>query len=151
MIETRERIVVKNPIPSKQVRPATAMSIESSTKICSRCAEKMHPSIEAQNNTWETIQKVTQCQVSQYNGENGRDIWILLGEKVINASLFAQEYPHPGGIRVLQKRAGQDCSNDFYFHSQKSRNLWLKYQVALLVPCALLKTASDTENICMIC
>jgi predicted heme/steroid binding protein len=58
--------------------------------------------------------------------------WLAAHGAVYDVTLLLKR--HPGGERVLLKRAGGDCSEDFDFHSTVGREMWARYRIGALVP-----------------
>ena len=50
---------------------------------------------------------------------------------VYDVTLFLTR--HPGGKRIILKQAGNDCSEDFGFHSSAAHEIWRKYQIGTLL------------------
>ena len=61
----------------------------------------------------------TMCQVQRHNTPD--DCWIANEDSVFDAGAFANSGKHPGGSRSILRKAGQDCSADFEFHSKDGR------------------------------
>lgn len=60
------------------------------------------------------------------------DCWLAAHGAVYDVTLLLKR--HPGGERVLLKRAGGDCSEDFDFHSAAGREMWARYRIGALAP-----------------
>lgn len=65
--------------------------------------------------------KFSREQVAQHNTE--KDCYVILHNKVYNVSEYLGK--HPGGIDLVMKCAGKDCTRDFeaMYHSQKARKI----------------------------
>ena len=58
------------------------------------------------------------------------DLWHVVHGKVYDVSSWLER--HPGGAAALLKRAGQDASLDFDFHSVHARRQWAALQIGRL-------------------
>jgi len=74
--------------------------------------------------------KYTREQVSEHT--TAEDCWVICHNFVYDVSTYLNE--HPGGIPLIMKSAGKDCTSDFeaMFHSPKARNILQKYLVGEL-------------------
>ncbi|KAG2392725.1 hypothetical protein C9374_011450 [Naegleria lovaniensis] len=71
-------------------------------------------------------------QVSAHSSEN--DCWMICHGLVYDVTTYLNE--HPGGVNLMMKNAGKDCTSDFeaMFHSPKARNILKKYLIGELLP-----------------
>ena len=56
--------------------------------------------------------------------KNGRIILL-----VKNLVYDVTEFEHPFNINPFLSRIGKDVSEDYYFHSNKSKKIWEKYKI----------------------
>ena len=80
-------------------------------------------------------------RVQRHRG--AEDCWLAAHGAVYDVTLFLKR--HPGGERVLLKRAGSDCSEDFDFHSAAGRRMWDRFRIGVLAP--LLPALSGVERL----
>jgi len=59
-----------------------------------------------------------------------RDLWLIVHGAVYDVSEWLEQ--HPGGAAALFKRAGQDATADFEFHSPHAQSLWKKLRIGRL-------------------
>ena len=59
-------------------------------------------------------------EIQKHNKIN--DCWLIVHEKVYNISAFVK--CHPAGPDTIMRRAGQDATQDFYFHSREAQRMW---------------------------
>ena len=76
----------------------------------------------------------TISEIKKHNTIN--DCWIYSNNNVYDITNFINK--HPGGANCLLKKAGTDCSNDYYFHSKGGKSLWKKYRIGKI------KNSSDS-------
>ena len=62
----------------------------------------------------------TREEVALHN--NSSDCWIIAHKKVYDATPFINQ--HPGSSDIIIKRAGQDCTKDYDYHSKSSKKIW---------------------------
>jgi cytochrome b involved in lipid metabolism len=75
------------------------------------------------------LPELSREEVSRHNKEG--DYWIIINGIVVNVSKFIMY--HPGGIRVLERRAGTDASNDFNaFHKKGTFERFMHLAIAKL-------------------
>mmetsp|Transcript_13073 Transcript_13073/g.15868 ORF Transcript_13073/g.15868 Transcript_13073/m.15868 type:complete len:273 (-) Transcript_13073:488-1306(-) len=75
------------------------------------------------------------------------DCWIIAHGIVYDVTRYIAK--HPGGAQSILRRAGQDCSNDFDFHSSYSKKkLWRRHQIGRLSYC---DGSPTNEEACIIC
>jgi cytochrome b involved in lipid metabolism len=61
------------------------------------------------------------------------ECWIIVDKKVYDITYLIETNQHPGGIKCLKRKAGQDCSTDLAFHSKFVREFYLKqFQIGIL-------------------
>ncbi|KAF0975172.1 hypothetical protein FDP41_005925 [Naegleria fowleri] len=70
-------------------------------------------------------------QVAAHSSEN--DCWMICHGLVYDVTTYLNE--HPGGVNLMMKNAGKDCTSDFeaMFHSPKARNILKKYLIGELL------------------
>ncbi|KAL9642722.1 hypothetical protein ABK040_009800 [Willaertia magna] len=73
---------------------------------------------------------MTRDDVAKHNSES--DCWVICHQKVYNLTNYLSE--HPGGIKLILKDAGKDCTSSFeaMYHSHKARNILEKYLIGIL-------------------
>jgi len=67
----------------------------------------------------------TISEIKKHNTIN--DCWIYSNNNVYDITKLIKK--HPGGENCLLKKAGTDCSNDYYFHSKGGKSVWNKYKI----------------------
>ncbi|EFC48873.1 nitrate reductase [Naegleria gruberi] len=72
----------------------------------------------------------TREQVAEHCTE--QDCWMICHGLVYDVTHYLNE--HPGGVPLMMKSAGKDCTSDFeaMFHSPKARNILKRYKVGEL-------------------
>ena len=55
------------------------------------------------------------------------DCWIMAQGKVYDVTRYLSL--HPGSLSTLLRKGGQDCTQDYHFHSKRARILWKKYHI----------------------
>jgi alkylation response protein AidB-like acyl-CoA dehydrogenase len=59
---------------------------------------------------------IAPAELAKQTGENGKPLWVQIGDKVFDVTKFAGV--HPGGRAILERFAGQDCTQQFrLFHN----------------------------------
>jgi cytochrome b involved in lipid metabolism len=56
----------------------------------------------------------TLCQIARHN--YARSCWLAADGMVFDATEFMSS--HPAGQEPIMKRAGKDCTDDYFFHSR---------------------------------
>ncbi|XP_037077598.1 cytochrome b5-like isoform X2 [Pollicipes pollicipes] len=71
-------------------------------------------------------------EVEQHVGEQKKDVWIVIHDRVYNVTGFLDE--HPGGEEVLKDMAGKVATENFedVGHSTDARELMRKYEIGEL-------------------
>tara|TARA_B100001250_G_C19771568_1_gene777407 strand:+ start:1463 stop:1717 length:255 start_codon:yes stop_codon:yes gene_type:complete len=67
-------------------------------------------------------------EVSKHNNEY--DCWLIAHNKIYNVTDFIEK--HPIGSKPLIRKAGQDCTEDYDFHSKSSKKEWEKYYIGYI-------------------
>eukprot|EP00042_Codosiga_hollandica_P030789 m.181054 g.181054 ORF g.181054 m.181054 type:complete len:446 (+) comp53456_c0_seq1:70-1407(+) len=75
----------------------------------------------------------TLCQVRRHTEPD--DCWICTKDSVYDVTAFLHSQRHPGGQRSILRKAGQDCTQDFKFHSRDGQKVWAKCCVGKRVLC----------------
>jgi predicted heme/steroid binding protein len=74
----------------------------------------------------------TLCEIRRHT--KATDCWIVARDKVYNITDILGI--HPGGFKsLLRKSGGQDCHQDWEFHTKEGRELWKKFLIGTVVPC----------------
>lgn len=74
------------------------------------------------------------CEVKRHN--NSDSLWVCANNCVYDATPIIAW--HPGGVKLLLKKVGFDCTPDFNFHSDRAKtNVWAPLKVGTVEPCAL--------------
>jgi cytochrome b involved in lipid metabolism len=84
------------------------------------------------------------CQVRRHN--HAESCWLVAGDTIYDATNYVAI--HPGGTDSILRKAGgaTDCTRDMQFHSKASKQMWKKYKVGQLRPCACLGGNSESEE-----
>jgi cytochrome b involved in lipid metabolism len=86
------------------------------------------------------------CQVQRLC-RNGACL-IMAEGNIYDATGFLDS--HPAGAASIARKAGQDCTVDFGFHSVKARKgVWASLQIGTLVPCAVHGPSKD-RSVCSV-
>ena len=67
-------------------------------------------------------------EISKHNNEN--DCWFIAHNKVYDVTDFIIK--HPIGSGPLIKKAGQDCTEDYDFHTKSAKKEWEKYYIGYI-------------------
>jgi cytochrome b involved in lipid metabolism len=67
----------------------------------------------------------TQKEVSVHNKKT--DCWLIANNNVYDVTRFIEK--HPIGSEPIIKRAGNDCTVDYNFHSKISKKCWDEYKI----------------------
>eukprot|EP00040_Diaphanoeca_grandis_P033118 m.202042 g.202042 ORF g.202042 m.202042 type:complete len:470 (-) comp32813_c1_seq1:31-1440(-) len=109
---------------------------------CKSCEKKSLAISKAKQSTTSTSwlggkttpkDKFTWCQVRRCN--HSKACWYVVRNKVYDATDYLASGVHPGHTKTLLKKAGQDATNDFKFHSKQARNSLAKMHIGSLVAC----------------
>mmetsp|Transcript_14137 Transcript_14137/g.32067 ORF Transcript_14137/g.32067 Transcript_14137/m.32067 type:complete len:164 (+) Transcript_14137:73-564(+) len=74
----------------------------------------------------------TWCQVRRRVLEGS--LWLVAHGNIYDASGYVDE--HPGSVEAILKKVGEDCSEDFDFHTSASRRKeWASVRVGRVVKC----------------
>mmetsp|Transcript_35607 Transcript_35607/g.75396 ORF Transcript_35607/g.75396 Transcript_35607/m.75396 type:complete len:173 (+) Transcript_35607:45-563(+) len=111
---------------------------------CPGCSDVCgHPDCEMCVRKSATPEAFTMCQVRRHNKEH--DNWVAAKGYVYDLTGYAQK--HPGGMKAIHRKAGQECSKDFDFHTKATQNKeWVKYRIGRLRRCAL----DDQASCCVV-
>jgi len=86
---------------------------------------------------------LTRCDFERRVKEKGDFIWITAHQAVYCIPREWAANVHPGGARSLLSHHGNDCSEDYDFHSPQTRiQIWVKFKEGDLVPCTGPKSCS---------
>lgn len=66
------------------------------------------------------------------------DCWLIANNNVYNVTEFLQL--HPEHINIVLEKAGQDVSEDYFFHTKSMKKIWKKYYIGIVKP-----------QVCVIC
>jgi len=91
------------------------------------------------NFCWLKMRIISAEEVGKHNNED--DCWIIVDGKVYDMTKFLHE--HPGGKRVLMKKAGQDATKEF--HSLHAPEILERYNPLLQIG-SLKSAASEEKN-----
>lgn len=97
---------------------------------CKACNEK-EERIKARPAPRPGCGRFTTCQLRRHCTKS--DVWLAAHGVVYDATEILEE--HPGGVRSILRHAGQDCTEDFDFHSKAARGLWKDLKIGTLVHC----------------
>lgn len=64
-------------------------------------------------------------EIHQHN--RAEDCWVVVHNKVYDVTRFVPY--HPGGFKVLGRRAGEDATKDFAYHSKTAKSMIRKYHI----------------------
>ncbi len=69
-------------------------------------------------------------EISENNGENGRNLWVLIDGKVYDVT----KYKHPGGREIFEDPIGEDRIDEFTAigHSPAAKQEMTKYHIGFL-------------------
>ena len=67
-------------------------------------------------------------EVCKHN--NKYDCWLIAHNKVYNVTDFIEK--HPIGSEPLIRKAGEDCTEDYDFHTKSSKKEWDKYYIGYI-------------------
>jgi cytochrome b5 len=72
-------------------------------------------------------------EVSQKNGKDCKEIWIVIKDSVYDVTNYMGN--HPGGSELILEHAGKDCTNDFtnFGHSSDASKILKTLKVGELV------------------
>jgi len=70
----------------------------------------------------------TAKEVAKHNTKES--CWLIVNDWVVDVTPFLNL--HPAGVESIMRHAGQDATEDFYFHPQEARSMWKKYRVGKL-------------------
>mmetsp|Transcript_27713 Transcript_27713/g.33876 ORF Transcript_27713/g.33876 Transcript_27713/m.33876 type:complete len:411 (+) Transcript_27713:386-1618(+) len=112
---------------------------KSDAKACVTCGSRNCLSVQPTLGYYKKEQVEKHCRPD--------DCWITAHGVVYDVTRYIAK--HPGGAQSILRRAGQDCSHDYDFHSSYSRKkLWRRFRIGQLAYCT--GKAASEEN-CVIC
>lgn len=76
------------------------------------------------------IQKPTYTKQEVAKHIKRESLWITANGRVYDITAFLSS--HPGGDKIFLKKAGQNCSTDYLFHSKNAKKMWQKYWIGNL-------------------
>ena len=103
------------------VTPASSTISETSCDACSQCDDvcgDQDCSLCRMKRPQQSKHSFSLCQLARHN--NRRSCWLAADGRVFDATSFLDN--HPAGPEPLLKRAGKECSEDFYFHSKNAQD-----------------------------
>lgn len=104
-----------------RVRKTTELLCETRVARMTRAA---HESMKAER-------QFTPCEVRRH--ASPQDCWLMSHGIVYNATPFLTD--HPAGPDCILRKAGQDVTRDFDFHSTASHKIWKNLMVGTVLPC----------------
>jgi hypothetical protein len=78
--------------------------------------------------------RYTVCDVRRRANASAGEVWLHAHGIVYDCGSFVRQ--HPGGPKSILSHVGQDCTEDFDFHSYEAQKQWRKLAVGTLAPCA---------------
>ena len=69
------------------------------------------------------------------------DAWLIVAGKVYDATPWLGT--HPAGVQTILRRAGQDATRDFEFHSQAAMTMWKSLLIGYVEGGATVRASSD--------
>ena len=70
----------------------------------------------------------TKEEVAKHNSEES--CWLIADGIVYDVTDWLLH--HPAGVKSIVRHAGQDCTEDFHFHSKQAIQYWKKYQIGYI-------------------
>jgi len=70
----------------------------------------------------------TSQEVSKHNSKES--CWLIVDDWVADVTDFLKL--HPAGSMSILRHAGQDSTEDYYFHPKAARAMWKKYRIGKL-------------------
>ena len=102
---------------------------------CDACMQK--PKTQKPN-------ELTLCQVGRHCGS--QSCWLVAHGVVYDATSFIPD--HPAGSWPILQRAGKDCTVDYDFHSEWSKDTrWRPLRIGHIVRC---KSEPEEKSFCLI-
>jgi cytochrome b involved in lipid metabolism len=85
--------------------------------------------------TVESTKTFSREEVSQRNGKNGADSWIIIRDSIYNVTDFVKMDNHPGSPELVMEFAGKDATKDFenFGHSGDAIKLMKSLKIGELV------------------
>ena len=70
----------------------------------------------------------TREEVAKHN--TAESCWLIVEQNVYDVTTFLDE--HPAGRKAILKKAGQDATTDYHFHSREGKNTFEPYLIGSL-------------------
>eukprot|EP00914_Ancora_sagittata_P032897 GHVO01066380.1.p1 GENE.GHVO01066380.1~~GHVO01066380.1.p1 ORF type:complete len:169 (-),score=14.10 GHVO01066380.1:52-558(-) len=75
---------------------------------------------------------ISTCTVSRHS--NAQSCWIVANGSVYDVTDYLPRHI-AGSEPILRKSGGDDCTEDYYYHTHQARTVWKQYKIGVVKQC----------------